>query len=124
MKKLDFTIIAITTAIISCNSGGENYTVSFEHDIQPIFLTKCLYCHSETAKEANLDLSTYESLMDSNSYNGPVVRPYDAYNSFLYEKVSKPNPGYGNRMPLGEEPLSSSEARLIEDWINQGAKNN
>jgi hypothetical protein len=124
MKKIALTIIAIATTILSCNSNEENYIVSFEHDIHLIFLTKCLYCHSETAKEANLDLSTYESLMDSSSHNGPVIRAYDAYNSFLYEKVSKPNPIYGNRMPLGEEPLSFSEIKLIEDWINQGAKNN
>ena len=59
------------------------------------------------------------------SDNGKVVIPGDADHSFLYEKISQPIPSRGERMPLdGAFYLTSGEIRLIEDWINLGAKDN
>ncbi len=47
----------------------------------------------------------------------------DASQSLLFQKVSEANPPCGSQMPLGGEPLSSTQVMLIENWVNQGARN-
>lgn len=122
-----FGIFAILLSGFSCDDG-EQFAASYAHDIDPIFHTRCLPCHlTESGNSNDLNLSTYESLMSGNSINGPVVIPYDADNSLLYEAVAKPTEEQSTlsfRMPQGDEPLSTVQIKLIEDWINEGAKNN
>jgi hypothetical protein len=113
--------------MISCSSN-ETYNVSYAHDIEPIFKTYCTSCHlSEDAAHGNLNLSSYSSLMAGNSNHHPVVVPGDADHSLLYEAVSKPNDEQSvlsGRMPFGLNPLNSIQITQIEDWINEGAKDN
>ncbi|MCG8423884.1 MAG: hypothetical protein MJE77_38810 [Proteobacteria bacterium] len=47
------------------------------------------------------------------------VAPGDPDSSFLVDKLRNRN--VGTIMPLGAEPLSEEEIRLIEDWIRQDA---
>jgi len=35
--------------------------VTYEKDVEPIFINKCAFCHSGAVKEAKFDLSTYET---------------------------------------------------------------
>jgi len=120
-------IIATVMLIISCSSNETNY-VSYAHDIDPIFRTHCILCHiSEDASNNYLGLASYSSLMAGNSNNGPIVRQGDADHSLLYEAVSKPNEEQSvlsARMPKGQNPLSTIQISQIEDWINEGAKDN
>lgn len=120
-------IFAVLFSGISCDDG-EQFAASYAHDIDPIFHTRCLPCHlTESGNSNDLNLSTYESLMAGNSINGPVVIPYDADNSLLYEAVAIPTEEQSKlstRMPQGDNPLSTVQIKLIEDWINEGAKNN
>ena len=107
-------------------AGCEDTTqesASYSHDLQPLFNTQCLDCHGQ-AGSANLDLSSYETLMSAESDNAPVVVAYQAEASLLWEKVALQSPSIGQRMPLGRNPLSQTEISLIEDWINEGAKDN
>jgi hypothetical protein len=120
-------IIGTVILIISCSSN-ETYYVSYAHDTEPIFKTYCSPCHiSEDASTGNLNLSSYTSLMAGTSNNGPVVVPGDADHSLLYEAVSKPSEEQSvlsGRMPYGLNPLNSTQINQIEDWINEGAKDN
>ena len=54
---------------------------------------------------------------------GPVIVAGDSASSTLYRlvagKVDK-----SIQMPHGKEKLSSAEVATIENWIDQGAKNN
>ena len=102
-------------------SGG--YKVSFAHDIQPIFTTKCNDCHGPGGS-TNLDLSSHAALMSGENNNPPVLIRYDAEHSLLYEKVARAYPSIGVRMPLGRTPLSSAQIELIGDWITEGALDN
>jgi len=112
-------------SLIGCD-GDEAGEVSYAIDIdQKIFKSakyNCIGCHT-SAIAPHLDLTTYDGLM-AGSDNGPVVEPGNADNSFLYEKVSQATPSRGLRMPQDGLYLTSVEIRLIEDWINQGAKDN
>ncbi len=120
-------IIGTVILISSCSSNEKNY-VSYTQDIDPIFKTACISCHiSETGENGNLNLSGYSTLMAGDSYNGPVVIPGDADHSLLYEAVSKPTEEQSRlsgRMPFGLNPLSTIQINQIEDWINEGAKDN
>lgn len=115
------TLVVATTAFIGCKGNADKTTISYNYDVKPIFEVNCLECHGENGL-ANLNLSTYEDLMKGDSDNGPVVIPYDAENSLLYQKVSREEPPIGSRMPYGKSPLPSSQIRIIEEWILQGAK--
>ena len=111
--------------LIGCE-GDEANQPSYILDIDPIFRSakyNCKGCHTG-ATPPYLDLTTYEGLI-AGSDNGKVVLPGDADHSFLYEKISQPIPSRGERMPFGGPfYLTSGEIRLIEDWINLGAKDN
>jgi 3D (Asp-Asp-Asp) domain-containing protein len=53
---------------------------------------------------------------------GTRVVASDADMSLLYTKVTTPT--CGSKMPLGETPLTSTQADDIKGWINAGAMNN
>ena len=99
--------------------------VSYENQIQPIFDTNCTICHGGSG---GLDLSedvSYNKLydVDAQNYSGKRVKPYDAANSILWNKIA--NTGtYGGAMPQGSSSLNADEAQLIETWINEGAQDN
>lgn len=130
-KLLSLTLMAIVLvllglSLIGCN-GDEASQPSYSIDIdQRIFKSakyNCVGCHTG-ASTAHLDLTSYEGLMSGESYNGPVVIPGDADNSLLYIKVARETQQIGERMPQGGPWLAIVDIRLIEDWINRGAKDN
>ncbi len=109
-----------------CDSS-ESYSASFSQDIMPIFSNKCHQCHlSESGSFGNLNLSSYESLMSGNSNHGiDLVFPGSADQSLLYESVATDEQTVLPwRMPQGGPYLSAVQIQLIEDWINEGAKDN
>lgn len=54
--------------------------------------------------------------------HGPNVIPRDSANSNLLKKLL-PNPPFGDRMPQGGA-LRADEIQQIQDWIDQGARDN
>jgi len=82
-------------------------------------------CHGSSG---GLDLSegvSYNKLydVDAQNHSGKRVKPYDAANSILWNKIA--NTGtYGGAMPQGSSSLNADEAQLIETWINEGAQDN
>lgn len=89
-------------------------SVSFNDDVQPIFVARCVACHGGTS---GLSLDTYENVMKG-GINGAVVFPGDVYNSRLAYYV------YSGYMPFRNTPLTSTEIQTILDWIALGAPNN
>jgi WD40 repeat protein len=93
--------------------------VTYEKDIEPIFVNKCSFCHSGNVKESRFDLGTFEGLMKGGR-RGKVIVPGKAAESLLValagrtERPAMP--------PKGEEPLTPEELALIKLWIDQGAK--
>lgn len=89
-----------------------------------IFNSSCVQCHSNTLKEAELDLSTGKSFkalvnIDSNKDdNIKLVTPTDIDNSFLYQVLKDK----GNLTQLHATKLNSKQLKLIENWIKEGAK--
>lgn len=104
---------------------------SLASDIQPIFMAKCAIasCHDAFA-QAGLDISkdkAYDNLVDVPSTNDPskirVVRN-NADSSYPFINIAGQPADGTTRMPIGGNPLPDNEIQLIQNWIDQGAKNN
>ena len=48
--------------------------VSYEKEVEPIFVNKCQFCHSGPVKEGKLDLGSFETLMKGGK-SGKVIVP-------------------------------------------------
>ena len=88
--------------------------VDYDSEIQPIFNSRCINCHSGSDAEEGLNLSSYNNVMNGGD-SGDVVIPYDHANSLLWQYI---NSGF---MPPGTNDLTDSQVDLIAQWINEGA---
>ncbi len=92
-------------------------SVSFAKDVMPILESSCINCHGGEQVKEGLNMKTYAGLM-TGSFNGAVIEPGNAANSFLIEQVVK------GEMPKRGPKLTSEQIQIITDWINAGALNN
>ncbi len=83
--------------------------IGFAGVVHPIILDGCYDCHGGNYTYADLDVSTYDSLMSS----GTVV-PYDSASSTFLTVGSHHGSGW----------FTPSDEALIADWIDEGALDN
>jgi hypothetical protein len=103
--------------------------ISFSAQVQPIFTSSCVNagCHpGGGAPFPLLAAVSYNNLVGINATAGPCaggkrVQPSNADASALTKRLDGT---CGSQMPLGGNPLPSTQRQLIRDWINQGARNN
>ena len=88
--------------------------IDYNSEIQPIFNVSCISCHSGSDPEEELNLSSYNNVMNGGD-SGDVIIPYDHANSLLWQYI---NSGF---MPPGPNDLIDSQVALIAQWINEGA---
>ncbi len=108
--------------------GGSS--LSFKDDITPLLKKHCLPCHAEeNFNPSELSLDEYDNLMAGGKHGPPVV-PGKASESLLIEKLGA-EPPFGDRMPLirkknagNPDKLTAEEVETLQEWINQGAKDN
>lgn len=105
-----------------------NATVSFSRDIQPLLQVRgCLStaCHGGPFPSSGYDLRTFAGMFGPGSWARAArlceIVPGNPDASFLLEKLS-PSPRFGQRMPLGRQPLSDAELQLLRTWILEGAR--
>lgn len=93
--------------------------------VQHVFTSYCAGCHPPSQ---GLDLQEGKSLasiVNVASREAPslvLVKPGDAAQSYLYQKVSQAKPAAGVQMPRNGDPLTPAEQSMIRNWIQQGAK--
>ncbi|MBF0367900.1 MAG: hypothetical protein HQL52_00425 [Magnetococcales bacterium] len=103
--------------------------VSFAEDIYPILSFRCMDCHKpggDGFEASGLDLQTYEGLMKGMKVQGsdeyaPVIVPRSALTSNLNRMVEGKT---AIRMPHNKRRLTRCEIEILNNWVNQGAKNN
>ena len=83
----------------------------------PIFERRCVKCHGGERTAEGLILNSYADVM-TGSWNGPVVEPGSAADSYLVEQI------VSGDMPKREPRLLPAEIRTISDWIDAGALDN
>jgi mono/diheme cytochrome c family protein len=94
-------------------------SVSFARDVAPIFVDKCVGCHTDGDAKGGLRLDTYAA-MEKGGGRGPLAIPGNAQSSNLIQKLITPNAQ--QRMPKGGEALKDKEIQIITTWVNEGAK--
>jgi hypothetical protein len=127
MKTL-FLLGVASLALVSATAAAAaaQREVGYKADVRPILDDYCMGCHVPGGKgyeKSGLDLRTYEGLMKGTKF-GPVIQPGSSLTSTLNVLVS----GHANpaiSMPLGVKGgLPKDKVDLLNEWVNQGAKNN
>ena len=116
-------ILALSQAGIQVTSTSDSDDLQsagprFSTDIAPLLLG-CSRCHGEVTAREGLRILSHSTLLKG-SRNGPVVAPGDPGKSLLLSKLK--GTADGERMPLGETPLTDQQLATVERWIQQGSK--
>jgi WD40 repeat protein len=93
--------------------------VTYEKDIEPIFVNKCLFCHSGAVKEGKFDIASFDALMRGGK-SGKIITPGKSADSKFIKMIGKTEKPF--MPPKSEEPLTPEELALVKLWIDQGAK--
>jgi WD40 repeat protein len=101
-------IISLFSLAVSCSMGQSMYT----REVAPILQKYCLGCHSASAKLGGLNLQDYGAF-------SKVIVPGKSVESRLFQLISgKASPA----MPMDGRHLADGELRIIQSWIDSGAK--
>lgn len=106
--------------------------ILFKKMVFSLISKRCLPCHAEeNFNPSELSMDSYELMKQGGKHGEPFV-PGKSKESLLIQKLSEAPP-FGDRMPLNTKKdikagkakwLSPEEARIIAEWIDQGAKDN
>jgi mono/diheme cytochrome c family protein len=122
------SLLALTVAVIPVVFGStprdEKATspaapVDYAAKIKPLLTRHCVSCHGAVKPRGGLRLDTAASARVGGE-SGPAVVPGRAQESPLIAAVR--GQGLTERMPLKRPPLAATEIKLLEDWIDGGAK--
>jgi mono/diheme cytochrome c family protein/uncharacterized membrane protein len=95
-----------------------NGKIVFARDVEPILQQTCLDCHGPAKHRANLRLDTKDVTLKGGA-NGPAVVPGKSKDSLLVKHVMALDGK--KRMPMGHEPLTDVQVKILTAWIDQGA---
>ena len=93
--------------------------VSFQRQVAPILVARCISCHGAKLAESEYRLDTIEHLLQPGSHELVPVTPGDLDDSELYRLITVDDAD--QRMPQGTEPLTAAEIDLFQRWIEEGA---
>jgi WD40 repeat protein/mono/diheme cytochrome c family protein len=115
-----FTIaLTLLAAATVASAADSDAPVSFNKDLRPLLNANCNACHKPDKSKADLDMTTFASLMKGGKH-GAIVDVKDPAKSKILEQVRGPDP---EMPPEGEgKPLTAEQISLLERWIRQGAK--
>jgi hypothetical protein len=100
-------------------SGAGGGSVSFEKDVAPILVARCLNCHGNNNPKANLQIDTFAGIKNGGD-SGPVfVVPGRPNESLLLQRLTATD---DSRMPKGPNPLPADDIKKISEWVAAGAK--
>jgi len=130
-------IFAIVATIVVASIAGLGVTglpragvaaeppTSFQDDVLPIFVGRCISCHSQNGegfKASGLDLTSYKGVLTGTKF-GPMIIPGDPDSSNLMRLLDwRTSPQL--RMPHNKKQLSVCDRNAIRAWIREGAKDN
>jgi uncharacterized membrane protein len=87
--------------------------------VGPMLQARCTSCHNEDKREGDLDLSSYESLMEGGE-NGSVVVSGRPDFSEIFNRITLPSSDDSFMPAEGKTPLTEAEVEIIEWWIAAG----
>jgi hypothetical protein len=90
----------------------EGVPLTYDSMFKAMFDGRCVFCHSGPDPEGDLDLSSYEALLQG-GLNGPALVPGDSAGSLIIERQSGPRDHFGQ--------VLDDELEAMQDWIAAGA---
>jgi WD40 repeat protein len=112
-----FIVFLFLSLLTARSAAAQENSVSYFHDIRPIFNSNCNACHKPEKNKGELDMTSFASLLKGGKHGSTVV-PGAPDKSKLIEMISGSDPD----MPKDGDPLKKEQVALIERWISQGAK--
>ena len=92
--------------------------IAFEKDVLPIFQQACAKCHLGDAAMGKLQLGSEAALLRGGS-SGPAIVPGKSADSLLVKRILGMTEA--PRMPMGGDPLSADQVKIIRSWVDQGS---
>ena len=110
----------------SLHAQGEKKRVepaapSYYRDVRPLLVQNCQGCHQPAKAMGECVLTTYESLFGKGTTGEAGVVVGKPEQSKIVAQITA-HDGKKPEMPKGREPLTEFDARIIQKWIAQGAK--
>jgi hypothetical protein len=87
--------------------------------IEGLLQARCGECHGTLKQKGGLQIVPVSRLHEG-AEKFRVVKPGDAQGSLLVQRIKLPA-GHDDVMPPTGQPLSASEIKIIEAWVNGGA---
>jgi mono/diheme cytochrome c family protein len=94
---------------------SHNGAVDFQHNIAPIFEKSCSQCHGSAMAMARLRLDS-EAAVLKGGISGPSIVPGKSDASLLIQRILGTTDA--PRMPMGAQPLSDDQVKLLKAWID------
>jgi hypothetical protein len=98
---------------------GQESTIQFSTDIQPILARRCFACHGPDKAEGGLRLNSPETISAVLDSGNRAIVPKDLNGSAILERIRSTEEDI--RMPPEGKPLTELEQQRIAQWIEQGA---
>jgi hypothetical protein len=89
-------------------------TERFENQVAPLLAKHCVECHDPASKKGGLVLSRKKEAF-AGGEGGKAIVPGKLADSLLWGLVDS------NEMPKKRPPLSTTEKKVLQDWIKAGA---
>ena len=84
----------------------------WQHEVLPLLEKKCIQCHGGEQTMAELDLTTFDSVLKG-GISGPPITPGHPEMSLLWTMIES------EKMPVGS-PLNAADKQFLKDWIVNG----
>jgi hypothetical protein len=108
-------VIALVAAMPAIAAQPDNAKF-FDDQVAPILEKRCLSCHNEQLKNANISFLDRESLLHGGTY-GPAIIPGNPKASLLIMTLRHEGE---LQMPPGPK-LPAKEISILTEWIKRGA---
>ncbi|MEX0704048.1 MAG: c-type cytochrome domain-containing protein [Planctomycetales bacterium] len=92
--------------------------ISFTKEIGPVLKARCVSCHGDNNPRANVSLTSFANLKQSNSGNKLFTAGQPQQSNLLGRLTARD----ARRMPKQGQPLSAEDIGKFSQWIAQGAK--
>ncbi|MBX9655849.1 DUF1549 domain-containing protein, partial [bacterium] len=115
-RTLFHTVLAMAVCFIGRPSVAEE-DLSFERDVAPILIRRCVQCHSDGERQGELQLHTAEGLLKGGE-SGAALSP-DRKSGLLLERIE------AGEMPPSDKggtgPLPPEELTVLKRWMAAGS---
>ena len=96
-------------------ASSDQKTVSYYHDVRPLFQARCQGCHQPAKPGGQFVMTAFDHLLSGGESELPAIVPENPDESNLLELIT-PVDGAAE-MPKEGDPLDERQVNMIRQWI-------